>query len=429
VQEIIMRNPAQHSTSIFGSGLWGSALVLALVWVLTMAAMQPAQAQIFTVLHDFTGGADGYQPVAGLTKDAAGNFYGTTYRGGEGGFTSGVVFKFKSRHSGWTLSTLADFGNDDNGYNPESRVAVGPDNAIYSSTLFGGVGCGGNGCGTIFKLVPAASVPRTARNLDAKTVLHRFSGPDGAKPLGDLVFDAAGNLYGTTASGGAYNGGTVFELSPTADGWEYKVLYSFAGGADGYQPLGGVVVDQAGNLYGTTQQGGAPNNYGTVFELSPSGNGWTYQLLHVFKDTTDGGWPVGGLIFDPYGNLFGTASVGGPTGGGTVFELSRFQGTWIFSMLYNLPAGNGPGPQATLVMDAYGNLYGTTTDNGADYVGTVFELSPSVAGWVLTTLHTFFYGDGGRPISNLVLDADGNLYGTTSEGGMYGGGNIFEITP
>lgn len=411
---------------------WGRFVAPALTMLaIALFAVQVAQSQTFTVLHSFTGGPDGYQPVAGLIKDSRGNLYGTTYEGGPHYYDYGVVFKLDKIHSNWILSPLAEFARDSNGYNPESRAVFGPNAAIYSTTLLGGTGCGGNGCGTVFQLVPPPSISRDVGALDSRTVIYRFSGPDGADPIGDLTFDREGNLYGTTIGGGAYSAGTVYELTSTAHGWVQTVLYSFTGGADGGQPYGGVILDAAGNLYGTTGTGGAPNNYGVVFKLTPSAGGWTEQVLHTMSVRTDGGWSFTGLIFDSSGNLYGTASVGGSGEGGTVFELSPSNGGWNFSVLYAFPAGGGYGPEGGLLMDAAGNLYGTTLLDGANEQGSVYKLTPSNGGWIYTDLHDFGVvgNDGMRPICTLVMDTAGNLYGTSSQGGQYGGGSIFEITP
>ena len=230
----------------------------------------PAQSQSFTVLHEFTGRADGYQPQDGLTTDARGNLYGTTEQGGVGYYAYGVAFKLSKIRSNWVVGTLAEFGHDEAGYYPYAGVSFGPDVAIYGTTGSGGVGCGGNGCVTVFRLTPPANVPRSVYNPDSRTVIYRFSGPDGQSPLGRLIFDRAGNIYGTTAGGGPHGGGTIFELTRNGSQWIETVLYGFAEGADGGQPLAGVIMDAAGNLYGTNEQGGGLCYCGVVFELSPS---------------------------------------------------------------------------------------------------------------------------------------------------------------
>jgi uncharacterized repeat protein (TIGR03803 family) len=259
--------------------------------------------------------------------------------------------------------------------------------------------------------------------------------------MASMVFDAAGNLYGTAGSEGPYNAGVVFELSPDGDGtWTASVLHSFAGGpADGRAPFANVILDSAGNLYGTTRNGGA-HTYGTVFELSPVGDGtWTQLLLHSFqKNNGDGYNPWGGVIFDKARNLYGTTIAGGAYGGGTVFKLSPASGGgWSERILHSFGNGtDGNEPAVGLVADASGNLYGVTSRGGAYSTstmpgGTVFKLSPVGNGsWTEAILHSFGKGtDGSVPSGALILDGGSNLYGTTSGGGLYGGGMVFEITP
>jgi uncharacterized repeat protein (TIGR03803 family) len=265
-----------------------------------------------------------------------------------------------------------------------------------------------------------------------ESVLYRFKGrSDGENPLfGDLVFDQAGNLYGTTYFGGrgrncSGNCGVIYELSPSNGGWKEGVLYAFQGGEDGYEPYSGVIFDKSGNLYGTTTQGGDPGGgfCGTVYQLTPTDSGWTHKVIYSFHNGSDGACPYGGLIMDQSGNLYGTTACGG----GTVFMLSPSNGNWIFTLLYDLPYSSG-GPSGSLVMDAGGNLYGTTMG------GTIFKLARSDSGWAYTDLHDFSnLSDGYVPKGGLIFDSNGNLYGTTYRGGgcdlYYGCGVVFEITP
>jgi uncharacterized repeat protein (TIGR03803 family) len=315
-----------------------------------------------TILHKFTGGADGGFPAAGLIQDAAGNVYGTTYIGGAYGY--GVVFKL---------------------------TATG-----------------------------------------TYTVFHTFTGADGELPLAGLIQDAAGNLYGTT-SGAA---GVVFKLSPT--GTE-TVLHRFTGGGDGGGPVAGLVRDAAGNLYGTTFTGGSSGGCngigcGTVFKLSPTG---TETVLHRFTGGGDGGGPVAGLVRDSAGNLYGTTKVGGRSGTcenircGVVFELIRCGSApsgYDFKVLYTFTGGaDGASPYAGLIQDAADNLYGTTRGGGGAG-GVVFKLSPT---GTETVLHSFAGSptDGEGPQAGLIQDAAGNLYGTTQLGGAYGYGVVFRLAP
>lgn len=265
-----------------------------------------------------------------------------------------------------------------------------------------------------------------------ETALYNFIGGTNGSVSG-LTSDGAGNFYGTTFGGGVYGSGTVFELSPNGSGgWNETVLYNFTGGADGSSPESPVIMDSAGNIYGTTIYGGAPGCYtgascGVVFELSPAGGSWTETVLYAFpNDEAEGFWPVGGLIMDSAGNLYGTTTFGGSNGlkGGTVFELSPSGGTWTYQLLYSPVSTSGYGIFAGLTMDSSGNLFGATWT-------TVFELSPDgEGGWNLTVLHTFIGGskDGYAANGTPVLDKAGNLYVTTLLGGAKNVGTVDKLS-
>ena len=423
----------------WGRGLSEPALALAILLALTMLAAPSARAQTYNVLHSFSGLQDGLYPVSGVTVDVSGNVYGTTNIGGSG--TScfegcGAAFKLTHRGSSWLLTPLYDFVGGSDGGNSYARLIIGPDGNLYGTTSQGGgTGCDGVGCGTVFKLSPPAHACGRALCPWSETVLYRFNGgSDGNSPRGaDLVFDQAGNLYGTTyfgGGGGCQDGcGTVYKLTHSGGGWTESIVHSFSQSGDGQEPWAGVIFDQSGSLYGTTSSGGAYGR-GAVYQLTPSGSGFNERVLYSFQGPSDGVLPYGGLILDPAGNLFGTTCCAGPGGGGTVFELTRSQG-WAFSVLATFA---GDGSNGSLVMDATGNLYGTTNEGGGFGFGSVFKLTPSGGGWILTSLHNFCAGgwpcsDGAFPPSGLALDAVGNFYGTTSDGGTYGGGVVFEITP
>ncbi len=295
----------------------------------------------------------------------------------------------------------------------------------------------------VFSLKSAAGILSCGGRLCSwtETPLYEFSGSgDGFGPTGDLVFDQAGNIYGATSSGGSSNRGTVYELTFSGGTWTENVLYSFAGGQDGQIPIGGVIFDQAGNLYGTTQNGGGFGCYtntgcGTIFQLVPSDSGWTENQLYSFQGGSDGGFPESGVILDSSGNLYGTTSIYGDPGCnsgygcGGAYKLSSSGGNWSLNTLYTFAAGYD-GPFAPLTMDAAGNLYGTTEGDGAYAFGNVFKLSPTQNGWTYTDLYDFTGGsDGANPESNIAFDAQGNLYGTTFLGGVNNNGVVFEITP
>lgn len=334
---------------------------IALVFVFVLVATQVPQAQTFTVLHTFNGGSDGARP-SGLIRDAAGNLYGTTTDGG------------------------AYTCND------------------------------GSGCGTIFKLDTTGQ----------ETVLYRFAevAGDGANPVGDLIRDTAGNLYGVTSGGGVSGAGTIFQFDTTT-GTE-KVLYSFAG-RTGFMP-NGVIRDAAGNFYGTTQDGGTGCGRlacGTVFKVDATG---TEKVLHSFTGGSDGAYPVGGLYRDRMGNLYGATEAGGGTGCGglgcgTVFKVDPSGNE---SVLYRFTGlgGDGSIPNGDLVPDAAGNLYGTTTSSGAYSEGTIFKIDPTGHETVLYSFNFRNGPDGDSPFAGMVRDPAGNLYGTTQCGGTEGCGGI-----
>jgi uncharacterized repeat protein (TIGR03803 family) len=274
----------------------------------------------------------------------------------------------------------------------------------------------------------------TVFKLSSKGVIHILysfaGGNDGANPIARLAIDKNGNLYGTTSAGGTSGNGTVFAVSPAG---KHTVLYSFGSGTDGTIPFAGVTLDAKGNLYGTTSAGGSTGN-GTVFELKRSSSGWTEIILHNFELQDDGGTPFAGLVFDNSGNLYGAATQGGVNGtdgGGTIFELRPAGGSWTFTVLYGLYGWNISGTFRDLLFDsANGVIYGTTHCDGSYEAGTVYSLAPSSGSWSYTELYTFTGGtDGLYSFSNLVMDKSGNLYGTTNEGGATGNGVVFKVAP
>jgi uncharacterized repeat protein (TIGR03803 family) len=375
------------------------------------------------ILHNFNNnGKDGYDPIGGLVFDGAGNLYGTTAHGGARG--GGIAFELKPVTGGWTERVLFTFAATKWGIQPEDSLIFDAAGNLYGTTYLSG------GDGTAFEL------QRQADGSFKELILCRLGEQESATlPVGSLAFDASGNLFGTAHSGGPHGEGAVFELTSATGGtWTVSVPRYFSGPPDGHGPRSNVIFDSAGNLFSTTYAGGA-HSAGTVFELSPNGdNTWTETILHDFqKDVGDGYSPWASLIFDSFGNLYGTTENGGAQEG-TVFELSpNGDSTWSEKILHKFGNGSdGRYPMANLVADAAGNLYGTTLEGGAYGFGTVFKLTPAAGGtWAETVLHNFGNGtDGKYPgYGALIFDSAGNLYGTTSGGGKYGGGMIFEITP
>jgi uncharacterized repeat protein (TIGR03803 family) len=401
--------PARHSRM----RVWATAapLQLMILYVLAISAVAVAQAQAYKVLFQFRAGVDGSVPFAGLVSDPSGNLYGTTTSDGE--FDSGVVFKLSPAGKETVLHSFSGVGGE--GEYPNARLVRDAAGNLYGTTSQGGVyggSCGGVGCGTVFKLDGAGR----------ETVLHGFSGsPDGSGPYASLARDGAGNLYGTTIGGGQYGFGTVFEVDNNGS---QTVLHSFnpnGVGGDGATPYGGLARDTAGNLYGTTI-GGGQYEMGTVFKMDTTG---TETVLYDFgSQSGDGQLPSGDLIRDAAGNLYGTTQYGGALGLGTVFKVDKNGNETI---LHSFAGVDGEYPfLAGLLRDAKGNLYGATDEGGAFSFGTVYKLDSTGK---VTVLHSFT-GKGGKiPYGTLILDKARNLYGTTSTGGAYGGGVIYRLTP
>lgn len=321
-------------------------------------------------LHSFNPLQAGSLPDGGVVADAAGNLYGVATNGGSIG--CGTVFEFSpNKEGGWDPKTLYNFSCSNDGGDPEGGVIFDGAGNLYGMTTYAGL----SGKGTVFELEHHADgtwSEKTLQDIDVSAASFVYG----------LVFDSVGNLYGTINGGGQYGGGVVFELSPTSSGkWTQKVLYNFFGNkhyADGSSPVGRLVVDQNGNLFGVTFQGGAgcfPGGCGVIYELSPTASGeWNETILHKFTGGADGKYPDGGLIFDSAGNLYGTASEGGLVSAdcycGTVFKLAPTDnGQWTESTLYAFQGAfqggsDGDRPYGPLSMDAEGDLYGVTTDGG-----------------------------------------------------------------
>jgi uncharacterized repeat protein (TIGR03803 family) len=408
-----------------------SATLAAFALLLVVGTSAVAQQE--TILYSFgSQPKDGSKPNAGVIFDGDGNLYGTTETGGSE--NGGTVFELTpAGGGGWTETILHFFNNKGAAAQPRSGLIFDAAGNLYGTAFYGG---DANHDGAVFELIPQAGGGWTNQ------ILHAFNGRNGSNSAATLIFDAAGNLYGTTSGGGIHNNGTVFELMPvTGGGWTEKVLHNFnSSGKDGYSPFGSLIFDAAGNLYGTTVYGGDRNKCGglgcgIVFELKPvAGGGWTEKILHTFIGT-DGSAPIAGMVFDTAGNLYGTTTAGGAGSCGTVFELKpRAAGGWTEKVLlnFNLNGKAGNTPWSNLIFDAAGNLYGTTVHNGSGGYGTVFELTRAAHGqWPLKVLHGFSFNgtDGTEPYAGLIFDSAGNLYGTTSGGGAHDSGTVFEITP
>jgi uncharacterized repeat protein (TIGR03803 family) len=379
------------------------------------------------VLYSFKGGSDGASPydTGALARDRSGNFYGTTYQGGSCG--AGTAFELSS---GGKETVLHNFCLLSDGGYPFGGVILDPSGNVYGTAEAGGTG----NSGIVFELKHKSNSEWN------ETVLHRFSGADGKGPFAGLIIDAAGNLYGTASEGGSEVafGGVVYEISNSGT---YSVLYNFCslpGCADGQLPLGGLTMDRKGNLYGTTAQGGAIG-MGTVFELSKAGGKWTEIVLHSFTGgKSDGAYPLYGspiLSVREVGSklesvLVSATTRGGASNHGTVFEITKSTTGTKFSVLHSFSASSGgASPYGTLVR-INGELFGTTGFRGSSCCGTVFKLTPKKKTWIETVLYSFTGGgDGGNPYSGVAADSRGNLYGVAYTGGSSTNGVVYKVKP
>ena len=429
------------------------------------------------VLYSFQGMPDGESPVGGIVFDKAGNLYGSAGGGANtclGIGQCGIIYQLKPpvKHGDpWTESVLYTFlgKNFNDAETPNGGVVIDQTGNLYGTTGYGGTGScillGTDvGCGTVYELSPPVQEGDPWR----ETILYSFhGGSDGYVPSGDLVFDAAGNLYGATLFGGGFSScdpfylycGTIFELSPPKNqggSWTEKVLYSFHNETDGAVPNGSLVFDKKGALYGTTWCGGEQpcdnlsQTFGVVFRLKPpgqSGGKWRYKVLHFFTDAAlrdgfaDGQNPGAGVILDNKGNLFGTtiAAGKGTSPLGTVFELSppgRHGGPWQELILHTFDGFDGLYPRASLAFDRNGRLWGTAL--GGNFAGVIFRLKQAnrTHHWTFADVYQFNAppDDGYFPTSPLGFDNAGNLYSTTDAGGDgpcqgSGCGTVFEFGP
>jgi len=383
-----------------------------------------------TVLAQFSAGSDG--SYDGLVFDGKGNLYGTNVGSGDNK-SYGSVFKLTPPAAGkaaWTKTNIYSFKGAE-GARPYARLILDAAGNLYGTTRDGGP----SGDGMVFRLAP----PAAGKPGWTLTVLHSFTGADGRFPISALVFGQDGDLYGTTGYGGAKNLGTAFKLKKpavTTGPWVHTLLHTFSG-TDGAVIAAGLVFDSAGNLYGTAVGGGL-HNVGVVFKLSPPAVGktvWGEIALHHFAQCTcDGANPVAALAVDGAGNLYGTTDSGGANGDGAIFSLAppaKGKTGWTEGLLHSFAFAQGISPDGSLTLDAAGNLYGTASEGGSAKNGTVFKLNHPAAGktaWSESTLHVFGAADGAVSYSNVIFDKAGSLYGTTSAGEPADAGMVFKLT-
>jgi uncharacterized repeat protein (TIGR03803 family) len=376
---------------------------------------RPQSQGTYSLLYSFQCSPDGETPQSGLLRDSSGNFYGTTVGGGQN--SHGTVFKVTSDGTESVLYRFA--GSPSDGENPTyGSLTVDQSGNLYGTTPFGGE----FGYGTVFEVTATGT----------ETVRYNFTGgSDGGYPYGGVARDSAGNIYGTASVGGAYAGGVFFKLTP---GGTESVLHSFSGSpSDGASPQSNLTRDSSGNIYGTTVFGGA-SGFGTVFQVTVSG---LESLLYSFEgDPNDGAFPTGGgLLRDPFGNLFGVTVSGGASGDGVVFELTPGGTESVFAS-FNRPTTGGENPGGALSRgDAFGNVLGTTigggsgTGCGIEGCGVLFALTWFGQEIVLHDFSLSSSGDGATPYGGVVRDPSDNFYGTLSSGGAYGCGAVFKFRP
>jgi uncharacterized repeat protein (TIGR03803 family) len=388
----------------------------------------PANAAQERVLYSFADGTDGGGPQSRLAFDGAGNIYGTTHFGGivscggQVGGGCGVVFELSANGKTWTETPLYAFSDGADGGFPNSGVIVDASGNLFGTASTGGSSNCSIGCGVAYELVKSPSWK--------EEVLHTFTGADGQFPNAELFAGKGGALYGTTWFGGAHGAGSVFALTPSSSGWSESVLYSFTGAQDGSGPAGGVVQDAVGDLYGTTYPFNGYHD-GVSYALSDKHRGAKETVIDGFGSGPGGEDPYAGLVMDASGNLYGTTIEGGSTGDGVVFELERRSATHFKEKVLHTFTGGADGstPYAGLTMDGSGNLYGATLFGGSGNAGTVYELARRGNGHFKERVLYGFSGgaDGANPQAEPVLGPDGNLYGTTEAGGQSGDGTVYEI--
>ena len=394
--------PARNCTSRVAAYVWGLAIGLALI------ATPSAAAQTFKLLYAFTGGADGGRPWATPLLTGGDLYVPAFYGGGTATGQSGTVLEYSfTPPEGFPIYTFTGAPNGD-GSAPMGGMVTDGYGDFFGTTTEGGY----NLKGTLFEISGGYEF-----------VLNNFTGSNGADPEGALLIDPYGDVYGTTSQGGVNGSGTMFAY--TAGGTFVNVHNFGSLPSDGVAPASGLALyDMV--VYGTTTEGGR-HGWGTIYSVSLKTRAET--VLYVFRGLTGGGTPVGGLLSDGKGNLYGTTSVGGSgmgtAGDGVVFEFNIASST--YTVLHTFTGPDGSDPVSTLILDAEGNLYGTTYAGGAHGYGTVFKLTPAGA---FTTLYSFTDGtDGAYPYAGLTIDSSGNLYGAATSGGQYGWGTIFEIVP
>lgn len=375
------------------------------------------------LIYSFAGNADGEYLDTELVRDSAGNLYGTSVQGGT--FGGGTVFQVTPEG---VHTVLYNFTGGADGGEPYKGVTLDAQGNLYGTAVTGGSGSCDGGCGVVFKLTNSGGTW-------TESVLHSFTGgSDGSGPGSPVALDENGNIYGTTPTGGTNGMGVVYELRQAGTNWQLRVIHAFTGGDDGAGGSAGkLLIDQAGNLYGTCTAGGV-NGFGTVYEISPNQTSWKFTTLYAFKDQPDGALPYGSVVFDKQGNLYGTTYYAGVYDLGTVYKLTHKNGVWRESVLYSFKGGmDGASPISSLVADVAGNFQGTTSEGGSASCGCgiIFKMTHTPTGTWKESVEYRFPGEpgAGQAYNGLVTDSVGNFYGATVHGGADNDGAIYKFTP
>lgn len=402
-------------------GRSGSQIVIVLAFTLLTGAAWAANTT--KQIYSFAGNTDGEYTDTELVRDSAGNLYGTSVQGGTYG--GGTVFQVTPAG---VHTVLYNFTGGADGGEPYKGVTLDAQGNLYGTAVTGGGGSCEGGCGVVFEL-------KNSGGVWTQSVIHTFSGAaDGYGPGSPVSIDKSGNVYGTVPTGGKYGMGVVYQLRPSASGWKLRVIHTFTGGTDGGGgSAGSLLIDSAGNLFGACTVGGSLG-FGTVYEVSPVQGQWRFTTLYTFKDQPDGALPYGGLVLDKAGNLYGTTYYAGAHDFGTVYKLTHSNGHWIESVLYSFQGGNdGASPISSLVADASGNFYGTTSDGGASTCGcgVIYKMTRGSGGkWTESVVYQFPGSpDPGFAYNGMITDGKGNFYGATVHGGDNNDGAIYQFTP
>jgi uncharacterized repeat protein (TIGR03803 family) len=407
----------------------GAAILIGAASTTTAIA---APAATTKVAYSFAGGADGEYSSTDLIVDGAGNLYGTTVIGGNGG---GTAFELSPTATGWKHKVLYAFTGGSDGGEPYGGVTSDGQGNLYGTAVVGGTGgsCVESGCGVVFKLSKSGGKW-------SQSVIYNFQGgKDGYGPGGGLTLGKDGSLFGMTPTGGAHGFGVVFKLmpGPGSGAWSLTVIHAFSGGLDGGTGSAGrLLLDPSGALYGVATVGGA-HQEGVAFKLHADSTGlWRFTTIYAFRGQPDAGFPYGGLVSDPAGNLYGTTYYDGANDLGSVYELTHAASSgWTERALYSFKGGrDGEKSISTLVRDTAGNLYGTTSEGGAGGCGcgTIFKLAPRPNGtWTESVAHRFAGqpGDGAFAYNGMAAGPGGHFYGATVHGGSSDDGVIYQFTP